>query len=85
MICFLFDFDKQVTHKKSQPNVLKGRSFWEISASTSNSWNWRKLLQLRTWANRFVDWQNGTGVWKMQDDKYKAVVVWNEIRPRKDK
>ena len=36
--------------------VLKGRSFWEISASTSNSWNWRKLLQLRTWANRFVDW-----------------------------
>ena len=21
----------------------------------------------------------------MQDDKYKAVVVWNEIRPKKDK
>ena len=42
-------------------------------------------MQLRTWANRFVDWQNGAGVWKIQDDKYKAAAVWNEIRPRKDK
>ena len=44
--------------------VLQGRSIWQISASQNSSWNWRKLLQLRSLAYGFVEWKDGVEVWK---------------------
>ena len=34
--------------------VLKGRSIWNISATQSSSWNWRKLLKLRPLARNLL-------------------------------
>ena len=65
--------------------VLRGRSFWQVSALQNSSWSWRKLLHLRALANRLVEWQNGVAVWKIVGDKYSVAKVWEEIRPKQDK
>ena len=65
--------------------MLKGRSIWEVSATQSSSWNWKKLLQLRVLASRFVEFKNGVEVWKYPGSKYSAATVWKEIRQKQDK
>ena len=50
--------------------VLKGQSFWQVSTMQSSSWSWRKLLQLRTLASRFVELRNGVEVWNYAGNKY---------------
>ena len=65
--------------------VLKGRSIWDVSATHTSSWNWKKLLQLRGLARRFVELKNGEEVWKFSGCKYSAAVVWKELRQRQNK
>ena len=65
--------------------VLKGRNIWHIPISQSYSWNMRKILQLRSLAQRFVEWKDGAEIWKWQGSKYSAAAVWNEIRPKQEK
>ena len=64
---------------------LKGRSVWSVSAAQTSSWNWRKLLQLRTIARRCVEIKNGVEVWKYPGSKYSAASVWKELRQKKEK
>ena len=65
--------------------VLKGRSIWEVSNTQTSSWNWKKLLQLRNLASRFIEVKNGAEVWKFPGSKYSAETIWKEIRPKQDK
>ena len=65
--------------------VLKGKSFWTISGTQENSWNWRKLLQLRNLASRFIEMKNGVEAWKFLGCKYSIKAVWKEIRPKQEK
>ena len=65
--------------------MLKGRSVWQVSSSQTCSWNWRKILQLRPLAYRFVEWKDGREVWKYIGQKYSVVDVWEEIRPKQDR
>ena len=65
--------------------MLKGRDFWQVSASNNSSWNWRKLLQLRTEVLQFVTWTNGRASWGFPGNKYRAAVVWQVIRHKKEK
>ena len=41
---------------------LNGQSFWNITASASDSWTWRKLLDLRPLALRFIKTRLGNGL-----------------------
>ena len=50
--------------------VLKGRSFWQVSPMQNSSWNWRKLLQLRSHASGFLVSMNGVEAWKFSGSKY---------------
>ena len=65
--------------------ILKGRSIWQISYSQTHSWNWRKILQLRNIAQRFVENRDGVEIWKCLGRKYSAAAVWQEIRLKKEK
>ena len=65
--------------------VLKGRDFWQISASAHSSWSWKKLLKLRALAQNFITWSNGKASWGFSGNKYKADEVWKSIRPKKEK
>ena len=65
--------------------MLKGRSIWDVSATHTSSWNWKKLLQLRGLARRFVELKNGVEVWKFPGCKYSAAAVWKELRQRQNK
>ena len=65
--------------------VLKGRSIWEALNTQASSWNWKKLLQLRDLASRFIEVKNGAEVWKFPRSKYSAAEIWKEIRPKQDK
>ena len=65
--------------------VLKGRSFWQVPVMQYNSWNWKKLLQLKSLASRFVEWKDGVEVWKFSGSKYYVTKVWEEIRPRQER
>ena len=76
-----FNMDSLDTHAY----ILKGRSLWQISSSQCSSWNWRKLLQLRSLAYRFVEMKNGIEVWKFPGSRYSTAQIWKEIRPRKEK
>lgn len=40
---------------------IRDKSFWSISASSENSWNWKCLLNLRTTAEPFVECKIGNG------------------------
>jgi hypothetical protein len=42
-------------------NWLKGRSFWQVSIPVSCSWSWKKLLQLRDPAKKFIRFKVGDG------------------------
>ena len=55
--------------------VLKGRSIWEVPNTQANSWNWKKLLQLRDLASRFIEVKNGAEVWKFLGSKYSAAEI----------
>ena len=65
--------------------MLKGRSIWSISATQNNSWSWRKMLQLRPLARKFVKLENGVEKWKFLGKKYSVTDVWEELRPKQDK
>lgn len=43
-----------------ETNWLKGRSLWQISIPTC-SWSWKKLLQIRDIAKKFIRFQAGDG------------------------
>ena len=58
-----------------QAYVLKGRSFWQQSATQNSSWCWKKLIKLRPLAQELVEWKYGISSWKFPDDKYKAAGV----------
>jgi len=42
-------------------NLLKGRSFWQVSIPHNCSWSWRKLLKLRSIAKQFLSFKVGDG------------------------
>jgi len=42
-------------------NLLKGRSFWQVSIPHNCSWSWRKLLILRSIAKQFLSFKVGDG------------------------
>ena len=65
--------------------VLKGRSIWSISATRNSSWNWRKILQLRTLSGRFIEQKGGVEVWRIPGEKYSTIIVWQEIRQKQNK
>ena len=65
--------------------MLKGISIWQVQASLVCSWNWRKILQLRSLAYSFIERKDDGEVWKYLGSKYSAAVIWNEIRPKQDK
>jgi hypothetical protein len=44
-----------------QENWLKGRSFWQVSIPQHCSWSWKKILQLRGIAKKFVKFEAGDG------------------------
>ena len=68
-----------------QAYVLKGRDFWQIPASLNSSWSWRRLLKLKETTWRLVEWNDGVANWVFPENKYKAIVVWREIRPKMEK
>ena len=68
-----------------QVYVLKGRSIWQHTASPSNSWSWRKLMKLRSFAQEFIEIKDGKERWKLTGEKYRAAEVWSVIRPKKSK
>ena len=49
--------------------ILKERNIWQISVTQNNSWNWRKLLQLKSLARQFVEVQDREEVWKLTGAK----------------
>ena len=51
----------------------------------SSSWSWRKLLQIRAQASKFLEIRNGIEVWKYAGNKYCVAKVWEEIRLRQNK
>ena len=53
--------------------------------SSVHSWNWRKILQLRSVAYNFVENRNGVECWRFQGSKYSTALIWNELRPKKEK
>ena len=55
--------------------VTKGRSIWNVQVAQNDSWNWRKLLQLRNLARRFFELRNGIEVWKFLGSKYSVADV----------
>ena len=65
--------------------VLKASSIWQVAPAQNSSWSWRKLLQLRNLARRFVELRNGVEVWKFPGCEYSAAAVWKEIRPIQEK
>ena len=65
--------------------MLKGKNIWEVSNTQASSWNWKKLLQLRDLASRFIEVKNGAEVWKFPESKYSAATIWKEIRQKQDK
>jgi hypothetical protein len=42
-------------------NLLKWRSFWQVSIPQNCSWSWRKLLKLRSIAKQFLSFKVGDG------------------------
>jgi len=44
-----------------EANCLKRRSFWHVSVPVSCSWSWKKLLQLRDLAKKFIWFKVGDG------------------------
>ena len=36
-------------------------------------------------AQRFIENKNGREIWKLDGGRYRAVTVWGEIRPKKEK
>ena len=43
------------------------------------------MLRLRQLALEFMEWEGGIGRWKILGEKYKAAVVWREIKLKRDK
>ena len=69
-----------------QEYILKGRSLWDQEEiQNGGSWAWKKMLKLRSLAQRFIIKQDGREMWKFLGNKYSAVAVWREIRPKKEK
>ena len=69
-----------------QEYLLKGRSLWDQEETQNGgSWAWKKLLKLRSLAQRFIIKQDGREMWKFHGNKYSAAAVWREIRPKKEK
>ena len=65
---------------------MKGRSLWDQEANQcGGSWAWKKLLKLRSLAQKFIVRKDGRETWKFPGGKYSAAAVWKEIRPRKEK
>jgi len=52
-------------------NLLKGRSFWQVSIPHNCSWSWRKLLKLRSIAKQFLSFKVG-------DDR--KIFLWYDVR-----
>jgi hypothetical protein len=44
-----------------EANWLKGQSFWQVSVPVSCSWSWKKLLQPREPAKKFIQFKVGDG------------------------
>jgi hypothetical protein len=42
-------------------NLLKGKSFWQVSIPQICTWSWRKLLKLRDEAKHFIYFDVGNG------------------------
>ena len=42
-------------------NLLKGKSFWQVSILQICTWSWRKLLMLRDEAKHFISFNVGDG------------------------
>ena len=61
-----------------QEYVLKGRSFWQINETSNGSWNWNKLLRLRTKARSFIEVKDGREVWKIAGSRYRVATVWGK-------
>ena len=60
-------------------------SIWQVQASSLCSWNWRKILHLRSLTYSFIERRDDGAVWKYLGSKYSAAVIWNEIGPKQDK
>ena len=56
-----------------------------MPVTSSCSWNWRKLLQMRDLARQFVIRRNDEEVWRMARSRFSIVGTWQEIRPKKEK
>ena len=56
-----------------------------MSATQNYSWSWRKLLDLRSLALKFMERNAGVERWKIPGEKYKTSTVWESIRPRSGK
>ena len=51
----------------------------------NNSWSWRKLLQLKAQASKFLEMRNVFTIWKYYGSKYCVAKVWKELRPSQNK
>lgn len=58
-------------------NILKGRSFWILRATSSSSWWWKKLLKLRSIFRTVISFEDGNDIFFWFDN-------WNPIGPLLD-
>ena len=58
---------------------------WQLEATNGGNWSWNKLLKLRGLAQQFIDRRNGNDNWIFPGNRYKASVVWEVLRPKKEK
>ena len=58
---------------------------WQLKATNKASWSWNKLLKLRGLAQKFIDRKEGNDYWKILENKYKATVVYEVLRLKKEK
>lgn len=62
--------------------LLKGQDIWSVSASSSGSWGWNKLLSLGSVALDMMTNVNGSMQWIFKGNNFSVEEVWNKIRPR---
>lgn len=64
---------------------LRDYDFWNVQANSCSSWMWKSILKLRDVEIHFVVRVRNVWRWNTSSGKYRAVDVWNFLRPRKEK